>query len=124
MTGYHISVGYNSGAKREDVWRELKLVVEQLRHQSQAIIDELRRVEGPLAFGDQELREYAEMYGAQRDLTLTIHEAEDDREAQIVQLASGGGTARDIKEALRRSFSRLVIAAMHTRRMEVNLHVA
>lgn len=123
MTGYHISVGYNSAWKNPEVWRELTAVVERLRHQPDLIIAEVRRERVDLA-SVEDLRGYAEAYAANQDLTLKVIDEDGDRPPEIVQLASGGGDSRDIKEAMRRAFCRLVIFEMHKLGMEVNLVVA
>lgn len=127
MTGYHISIGYNSTLNHVErtgkAWEALKETVSQLRTRTNAIVAEVLREQPNLGPVDV-LVEYAETYGQDVDRTLTIIEATDDRPAEIMQLASGGGDARDIKEAMRRAFSRLVIFEMHKRGIEVNFHVA
>lgn len=121
-TGYHIEIGYNSAHNRDDAWTELKAVVERLRHQPDLIVAEVRREQPGLA-SDDVLRDYAESYGPDLDLTLKVIEAVGERRPEIYQSASGGGESRDIKEAMRRAFARLVIFEMHKQGIEVNFVV-
>jgi len=122
MTGYTITVGYNSGHSREDVGRELLAFIEALRSSPQTLINEVERLEPGLA-GPELLAEYAASYGPEStDLTLRIDTA--DGLPVIRQSASGGGQSRDLKEAFRRAFCRLVMEAMHKLRMEISINVA
>lgn len=126
MTGYHITIGYNSAGDRRKAFETLKAVVQDIRTDSERLIREVwREKQYPHQRDRETLKEYAEMYLLPaRDHTLTIIEPHDDEPGQIMQLASGGGESRDIKEELRRAFSRLVILEMHRRGIEVNLVVA
>lgn len=123
MTGYHIRVGYNSSWNTDDAWRELVAAVERLRNDPGAIIVEASRVEGATAakFEVSTLESYAMAYATDADLTLKVLETP---EREVIQLASGGGEGREIKELMRRAFCRLVIAAMHQWGIEVTLVVA
>lgn len=121
MTGYHLQVGYQSGNSKADAWEALKAIVADLRTRPNELAVECARYDD---FSKADLMEYAELYQGDRDATISIIEADGDREAEVMQLASGMGASRDIKEALRRAFCRLVICRMHERGMEVNLVVA
>jgi len=127
MTGYHISIGYNSTLTHIEragmTWEALKEVVAELRSQPNLIVGEVQRERSNLA-EPHILLDYAAAYQDGIDKTLNIIEATDDRPAEIMQLASGSGDGRDIKEAMRRAFCRLVIFEMHKRGIEVNLIVA
>lgn len=126
MTGYHITIGYNSAlnsAEKRRAFETLKEVVEMVRVQTDRLIAEVERERGTI---DHALiREYAAAcVPPPQDSTLTVIEPDGDDPGQIMQLASGGGDSRDYKEQLRRAFSRLVILDMHKRGIEVNLVVA
>jgi hypothetical protein len=119
VTGYKLEVGYNSTCDSEHAWWKLVDTVQRIRLNTGAIAGEVARIE-PGRFGDAELREFAAAYLSDGDFTLTIDEAH----RCVRQMASGGAPAREIKEAMRRAFSRLVIDAMHQARIEVNLIVS
>jgi hypothetical protein len=122
MTGYEITVGYNSAQSKDDVSDTLAHVVSELRKNQSAIKDEVVRVEGPWK-GEESLDDYAAMYlPANEDATFKVRKDEDGH-TLVYQCASGGGESRALKEAMRRAFSRLVIQEMHKRGMEVNLNV-
>lgn len=127
MTGHHLRIGYLSGhstkTDRDGAWEILVETVKQLREDKEAIVSETLRLEPNLN------REYiatlAECFSEKiRDATLTIYsnvtKESDDRN---IMLLSGGGQ-RGEKESTRRAFCRLVIEAMHRRKIEVNLTVA
>jgi hypothetical protein len=128
MTGYHITIGYNSSLNSDEkraAFETLKRVVETVRAQTDRLVAEVERELGIPAPDRLLLREYAEVYSPPaRDATLTVIEPKGDEPGQIMQLASSGGQGRDYKEQLRRAFSRLVIFEMHQRGIEVNLVVA
>lgn len=127
MTGYYLETGYNSASTRDDVWTRLKAITEDLCTDPARIAQEVSRLEPSLA--ESEVRDYAEAYRLRQDLTIKIVEEPpphvDPAEFQpyVQQLASGGGTARKLKEACRRAFCRLVIEAMHRERLEVTMRV-
>lgn len=130
MTGYHISVGYQSGGPdKDEAWEILKRVVLDLCHAPARIADEA------ISYGMDRASaiEYANAYvGASEawrgteDSTLRIIEANaaEDTPPQIMQLAGGAGPSRTIKEAMRRAFCRLVMAEMHKLGIEININVA
>ena len=135
MTGYHITIGYNSGHHKEEVWEELKNIVNLIRNNPQQIAEELLAVEkfGPNyclptnsveSVDEDTIREFAQYYKKATDATLQILEDEDIEKCQIMQLASSGGGYRDLKEQLRRAFCRVVLREMHKRGMEVNIIVS
>lgn len=134
VTGYHIRIGYNSALNADEkraAFETLKEVVASLRDDTDRLVREVKHESvawsdpARAAIDDALLREYAEVYRPPaRDATLTIIEPIGDEPGQIMQLASGGGEAREVKERLRRAFSRLVILEMHRRGIEVNLVVA
>lgn len=121
MTGYHIRIGYNSKWNKDEAWHELVACVGRLRNDPARIIGEVVRLDGNVA--DAALLEaFARVYADTGDVTLTIRDTPEDR--SVVQLASGGGPGRDLKERFRRAFCRLVIEEMHRLGIEVNLEVA
>lgn len=131
MTGYHISIGYNStlGAQeKREAFDTLEHVVHEIRGQMDLLIDEAERERG----SDRDrpadrasLTEYVKAYCLPAtDATLTIFEPDGDKPGEILQLASGTGDSREYKERLRRAFCRLVIFEMHRRGIEVNLVVS
>jgi len=120
-TSYRLTDGYNSAHDRNEVWDELQKVVEELRKDTDRIVNEVLRLEPDR--NKKEIGNLAMYYMPPAvDLTLTIQDTEDSR--GVMQLASGTGSARDRKESIRRAFCRLVIEEMHKRKMEVSLIVA
>jgi hypothetical protein len=129
MTGYHISIGYLSGYDKDEAWQVLKKVTLDLCNHSVRIATEA------ILFGMDPFKaeEYARAYeGASleqrgtEDSTLRIIEA-DEKEGtppQIMQLASGTGESRLLKEAMRRAFCPLVMEEMHKLGIEINVNVA
>lgn len=135
MTGYHISIGYQSGGPdKEEAWEILKRVVLELCHSPHRLADEAVR----FGMGTHEAFKYASAYASAseelrgtEDSTLRIIEAnelsarrEEGTVPQVMQLAGGSGESRVIKEAMRRAFCRLVMAEMHKREIEININVA
>jgi hypothetical protein len=121
VTGYHISIGYNSNG-RQDAWALLMETVEEVCAAPGHIIAEVKRE--TLEWKDAELQEYVERYKARDDSTLTITPPDGDKDGEVMQLAGGGGESRRIKEAVRRAFCRLVVLRMHKLGIEVDLTVA
>jgi len=121
MTAYYIEVGYNSYyGDRGEVAEKLKEVVADIREHPERLVAETLRIEPELS--QEALAEYAASYKPPgEDLTISIDESDG---LKIVQLASGGGEARELKEALRRAMCRLVIEAMHRAKMEINIRVS
>ena len=126
-TGYRLEVGYLSGGNRADAWADLKAVALDICEHSNRIYDEVERVEGARGVA---LDEYVVAYRDRDDLTITFHETPnhfetpEDFRPYIYQMASGGGAGRELKEACRRAFCRLVIETMHRKRIEVNMIVS
>lgn len=130
MTGYHISIGYQSGGPdKEEAWEILKRVVLEICNRPHYLIDEAVR------FGMQprEAHEYAGAYASAcveyagtEDSTLRIIEGPraEGNPPQIMMLAGGSGESRTIKEAMRRAFCRTVMDEMHKRGIEININVA
>lgn len=117
-TGYTISVGYNSSFKKDEVGWELEKIVKSICIDPEQLIQEAKRVEGKTI-----PPEYVESYHIPwKDLAIQI--VIQDGLPVVIQLASGGGDSRDLKEAVRRAFCRLVLAHMHSQGMEVNLTVS
>ncbi len=129
MTGYRIEIGYNSaGPTGAEAWESLKAVALEICGNVAAIAVEVTRLEP--SYTIDELHGFVMAYADREDLTVTFHDEpawhEDVSEFKpyISQLASGGGASREVKEACRRAFCRMVIEAMHRRRIEVNLRVS
>lgn len=124
MTGYHISIGYQSGSSsrhdRDSAWRELLATVAKLREQPQRITQEAKRLDSGLLLPD--LLECAETHrAASEGCAVQIVERGDGDEVML--LASGGEPGRACKESVRRAFCRLVIEEMHSKGIEINLTV-
>lgn len=116
-TGYYITIGYNSSKSRNEAEAALLQAVEEICATPEKILIEAHRVEGV-----QVPQEYADNYRHPwSDLTIKVFKAEDG--LNVMQMASGGGVERDYKETMRRAFCRLLIAAMHRQKCEVNLCV-
>ncbi len=120
MTGYYISVGYNSQHSPEEVWRELEMVMRELCANPKRIADEACAVGAPIEVGGENIYDYAERYQANDGIAIL----ETSEGKHIAQTASGGGVSRILKEHLRRAFCRLVLAAMHGKGMEINITVS
>ena len=122
MTGYRLEVGYLSGGNREDAWADLKAVGLAICEDPDRIVREVLRLEPTMSA--VALTEYAQSYQDRVDLTVKFHEAGSASGACIYQMASGGDPGRTLKEACRRAFCRLVIEAMHAKRIEINMVVS
>lgn len=122
-TFYTIEVAYNSTHGKAEVGKKLQAVVGEIRANPQRIVDEVCRLD-PSIHGD-DIESFAESYRAStKDLTCRIVEDEETKLPRIHSCASGGGTSREIKEACRRAFARLVLAEMHRAHMDVSLIVS
>lgn len=130
MTGYHITLGYQSGISRRvgdqgTDWEHLKAAAEMLCQHQDQIAAEVRKER--VLVSAEVLDEYVSRYrlsGDEEDLTLNFVEPSGDEKGEVWQAASGGGESRAIKEAVRRAFCRLLILEMHRLGIEVNLTVA
>lgn len=121
-TSYIIRVGYNSTYSKEEVGRKLVSVIDDLTRYPDKIVAEVWRVDGRPH--KETIRGYTESYRQPiSDQTLKIVEDADGL-PEVVQIASGGGTSRTLKEACRRAVCRLVLEAMHREGMEVSIVVA
>lgn len=120
VTQYRIEVGYNSSKDRDEVWDALKQVVIAIQDQPQRIIDEVLRIEPKANL--KMLKDCAAYYRRPVE-DLTIQVVEDETGRYISQLASGGGSSRNMKESCRRAFCRLVLEDMHRKKMEVKIVV-
>lgn len=119
MTSYLLEVGYNSSFGREEAEEKLKIAVDKLRNDPDRLIAEVRRLDGDLEPDcDVPFAEYARLYSSDEDLTIR-----HDGEHRYIQMASGGGIGRSIKEAFRRAFCRLILEDMHREGVEINIGV-
>jgi hypothetical protein len=131
-TGYHISIGYNSGiscparligdAGKTEAWGILKSVVEKLCGEPDRIIAEARAYGAPecCATGPEccTLQNHADRYKLPwTDRTIYF----DEKRQEVIQMASGD---RLVKEHIRRAFCRLVMQEMHKHNIEINITVA
>jgi hypothetical protein len=138
VTGYYLSIGYNSshgGAQAEIAFDRLVEQFEAVLAAPNVIVDEVLRLE--TSFVRERVLEYAEWYThpdrkADQDCSYRIYRKPQDLgttvdpeefEPYIAQYASGGGTSRTLKESVRRAVCRLVIEGMHRRHTEVNFEV-
>lgn len=122
--GYYIELGYMShSVPGPEPWQQIIEFAKNLCSRWYRIATEAER--HGMSYDDA--KEYAECYQDCNDLTIQFKDAEpgdDGNKARIVQYASGGGPEREIKEAMRRAFCRLVMEFAHSRRIEVNIYVA
>ena len=124
MTSYIISLGYNSGDSSRIV-QSLLGIINNIREDPKQLVHEVIKLHYDDDMKLDKYFEFAEMYRHRnKDLTLVIHGNHDYEELRITQLASGGGTDRQIKEDLRRAFCRLVLVRMHKLRLEINISVS
>jgi len=128
MTGYHIEIGYNgainNGLSYEEMWEELKKTARKIANNPVAIIAAARQLGAPETCenGCCHLDNYADNYALPFDTPgHPISIIEDGDNQQIMQLAS---TDDEIKYHVRRAYVRLLIEAMHQKKIEVNLTVA
>ncbi len=124
MTGYHVSLGYNSSVVAN--WDDVKAIANSITK------DELRaeylEYETITWCDSAELTidDFIGQQLLQEDASMKFIEDEEGAE-QIMLLASGGGgscNCRAIKEGLRRAFCRLMLKKAHKKHIEINIHVA
>lgn len=122
MTGYHISLGYNSSGGAD--WDDVKAIANSITK------DELRaeysEYETITRCGSSELTidDFIDTQLKQEDASMKFLEDEEGEE-QIMLLASGGGcNCRLMKEGLRRAFCRLMLKKAHGKHIEISIHVA
>ena len=124
MTSYVITVGYNSAHNAEEVWDELKKVIDDIRKNPKRILDEDEMIEPDSKIPIEYINSYSYDVLPVEDLTIKIvEEGYDEYGQRIVQLASGGGSSRDYKERCRRAVCRIVMRNMHEKGMEININV-
>lgn len=129
-TGYHISIGYNSGiscpakyiGENGEAWALLKSVVLEICNNVDLIVDEARRFGAPEQCKNGpdccNLTNHAERYKLPwQDQTIYF----DEKRKEVIQMASGD---REVKEHVRRAFCRLVMNEMHKHGVEINIVVA
>lgn len=118
MTGYHIRCSYNSSFKLKEMNSKLEIVINDICANPERIADEVKRVEGrevPGRFIDPYRQPWPD---------LTIKTMKDcDGRLTVMQMASGGGEDRQIKESMRRAVCRMVMERMHASGMEVSISV-
>lgn len=118
-TLYTIEVGYNPVQDNGEVWKKLVEVCSHFQNNPSLIAKEALRLEPTLNVDN--VNACADCYlPPVTDLTIVFFHGD---KMCVTQSASGSGVARDVKEACRRAFCRLVIEQMHRFRMEVNLVV-
>jgi len=118
MTSCYLSPGYDGHRCKGETWDKLKEVVAELKREPELLYAAVREME-PEWPGEQ-LRLFVGYYVLADDGTLCVEEEKQ----QVVQMASGGGEDRRLKEACRRAFCRLVIQRMHAECFEVSMVVA
>jgi hypothetical protein len=129
MTSYIIEVGYNPNKNEDEVWEKLKRVVKYYCDNSKLILDEVLNDEKTgiiKKVKQEELDKYGNAYKDYKDLTISIYDetnSEGEKNRYIIQMASGGGVEREIKEHFRRAFCRLIMKEMHYNCMEINIRV-
>lgn len=129
MTGYKITVGYNSNFSKEEVAIKLITVGVNIANQPEIIAAEANKyIDMGIAI------EYAKPFQIQEDKTIQFitkpHNSTDKEDAAednfypyIWMLASGSGESRSYKEEVRRAYCRLILAEMHKLKMEININV-
>ena len=122
MTGYIISLGYQSGYSRnarDDLWAILRNAALAICADPVRLANEAVSFGAPELLDGERLMDYARQYEKREDATIMF----DDEERCIRQLASGSGAPRILKEHMRRAFIRMVMAEMHRQGIEVNILV-
>ena len=123
MTGYYISIGYNSGNPKTpegNLWHSVKriansITLEELKAEYLEYEDIVECEDGCC-----KIDEFVAKYSARDDLTIGM----DDQDEEIWQHASGGGYSRLMKEGLRRAFCRLMLKKAHREKIEISIHVS
>lgn len=119
MTGYHISLGYNSSGNTN--WNDVKDIANSITK------DELRteylEYETITNCDGLTIDSFIDVQLKQEDASMKFLEDEEGEE-QIMLLASGGGCdCRLMKEGLRRAFCRLMLRKAHKKHIEISIAV-
>lgn len=122
MIGYYLRPAGNNKIGHQEAGKYLLKVVKNLKENPNLIKEEVLSFNPELA-KEEDLDEYANYYNDPEDGALEITKDKEDDMPCVAQLASGGGKERNIKEAFRRAFCRLVIKEMHKKKMEVTLSI-
>lgn len=124
MTGYHISLGYNSGYSGDGTWEKVKAIIASVTPEE--LRQEYLDYETVVKYADGEetylLEDFVEKHFKREDATIQYVGDMDDN-PQIMLLASGAGDCRTIKEGLRRAFCRLLLHKAHQEHIEININV-
>jgi hypothetical protein len=123
MTGYYLSVGYNSAVGADLVAAELIAAVEKFRDRPDLIDAEILRVGEQIPESVDFPAHLAEFANRQSACLRVDTYPGAPSQVTVCLSASGGGPDRKVKETTRRAFCRLVIAHMHARGMEINMSV-
>jgi hypothetical protein len=123
MTGYYLSVGYNSAVGADLVAAELISAVEKFRDRPDLIDAEILRVGEQIPEEVDFTAHLAEFANRQSAILRVDTYPGAPSQVTVRLLASGGGADRRVKEITRRAFCRLIFAHMHTRGMEINISV-
>lgn len=125
MTGYVISLGYQSGYSRllaqlhDDLWPMLRNAALAICANPVRLADEAVNFGAPEVLDGERLMDYARQYEKRGDATIIF----DEEQRCIRQLASGAGASRTLKEHMRRAFIRLLMAEMHRQGIEISVLV-
>lgn len=131
MTGYKITVGYNSRFSKEEVAIKLLEIGQHIANNTETLAQEAVKFG---FIGTSIAMEYALPFQMQEDLTIQFitephnYIDEEDQTAgnfysYIWMLASGGGESRKYKEEVRRAYCRLILVEMHKLGMEININI-
>lgn len=125
MTGWHITIGYNSGhITKADAWETLKTVVSNVCSNRTRIGNTALGYGCPQSDDAGTLAEHLEKFAIPcPDATITLLEPNSPGDAGTVMLLASATSFNSIKTNTRRAFARLVIQEMHKRQIDVDLSV-
>lgn len=115
MTTYVLSVGYSSTVGVDKAVVRIEEIAKSIIAEQNKLIQEVR-FSTTKEISSPELMEYAKCYNSE-DLTIRF------KHGEIIQIASGGGESREIKELFRQAFCRLVIKEANAEDINVNLNI-
>lgn len=121
MLGHHITIGYNPCEIDGDPWEILKAAARDVADDAPAIVREAGRFRHAFLGQSAELDTYADAYREPFGSDGHPIKVLEDHE-ELMQLA--GGQCSDAKYDVRRAFVRLLLEAMHARRIEINISAA
>lgn len=97
MTSYYITVGYSSFTTEVETSKWLKENYENMD------LKEIRKIAIDFGMYEDEVGEFLERLSIKDDLSIILKKNEDTGFYEIIQLASGGGVYRQLKEKMRKA---------------------